>query len=173
MVPCLPPVSRRKCTHEMHAMALAWLSCSTSAFHMAPHRLSSRRSAVTMCSQGGSSSRRQRGPLTDGSGLKPLGLQSSFKPLPESRRAQLPRLPPTLRLGVGVKVRVSRHSAMFGRGFQAAPTPLSQHLIRVRALQQVQHGLRGLRPRRRRHDHCERTGYRDTKPWPAGAPGSG
>ena len=103
-------------------MALAWLSCSTSAFHMAPHRLSSRRSAVAMCSQGGSSSRRQRGPLTDGSGLKPLGLQSSFKPLPESRRAQLPRLPPTLRLGVGVKVRVSRHSAMFGRGFQAAPT---------------------------------------------------
>ena len=64
-----------------------------------------------MCSQGGSSSRRQRGPLTDGSGLKPLGLQSSFKPLPESRRAQLPRLPPTLRLRVGVKVRVSRHSA--------------------------------------------------------------
>ena len=52
-----------------------------------------------MCSQGGSSSRRQRGPLTDGSGLKPLGLQSSFKPLPESRRAQLPRLPPTRRLG--------------------------------------------------------------------------
>ena len=37
-----------------------------------------------MCSQGGSSSRRQRGPMTDGSGLKPLGLQSSFKPLPES-----------------------------------------------------------------------------------------
>ena len=39
---------------------------------------------MAMCSQGGSSSRRQRGPLTDGSGLKPLGLQSSFKPLPES-----------------------------------------------------------------------------------------
>ena len=39
---------------------------------------------MAMCSQGGSSSRRQRGPMTDGSGLKPLGLQSSFKPLPES-----------------------------------------------------------------------------------------